>query len=181
MKGIVFTEFLGMVEDEFGYEMVDTIIEGAHLESQGAYTAIGTYPHQEMVALVSGLSTQTGVQLSELLRKFGHHLFQVFVKNYGVFFENCSDGFSLLESIENYIHVEVRKLYPDAELPSFSSTRQGDDTLILDYSSSRKMGDFALGLIEATMAHFGSETDITQENLAPDSSVVRFTIKKVTA
>lgn len=28
-------------------------------------------------------------------------------------------AFQFLKNIENYIHVEVRKLYPDAELPTF--------------------------------------------------------------
>jgi len=32
MKGIVFTEFLELVEDKFGLEMVDNIIESSDLE-----------------------------------------------------------------------------------------------------------------------------------------------------
>jgi len=43
MKGIIFTEFLEMVEDRFSPEIADRIIEAADLPSGGAYTAIGTY------------------------------------------------------------------------------------------------------------------------------------------
>ena len=43
MKGIVFTEFLEMVEEKYGLEMVDDIIENANLQSHGAYTSVGTY------------------------------------------------------------------------------------------------------------------------------------------
>ena len=55
MKGIIFTEFLEMVEKEFSAETVDTIIDNSNLESGGSYTSVGTYPHIEMVELVSNL------------------------------------------------------------------------------------------------------------------------------
>jgi len=56
MKGMVFTEFLEMVEDQFGFTMADKIISEAELASGGVYTSVGTYHHQEMVALVVNLS-----------------------------------------------------------------------------------------------------------------------------
>jgi hypothetical protein len=56
MKGVVFTEFLEMVEGRFGLAMADRIIEAAQLPSSGAYTAVGTYDYTEMVHLVNALS-----------------------------------------------------------------------------------------------------------------------------
>lgn len=53
MKGMVFTEFLDFVAARFGDDMVDDIVEASPLESGGAYTAVGTYSHGEMVALCS--------------------------------------------------------------------------------------------------------------------------------
>jgi Haem-NO-binding len=52
MKGVVFTEFIEMVEDRFSPEMADRIIERAKLPSGGAYTTVGTYDHGEMIQLV---------------------------------------------------------------------------------------------------------------------------------
>ena len=34
-------------------------------------------------------------------------------------FANATNGFEFLQSVDQEIHVEVLKLYPDAELPSF--------------------------------------------------------------
>ena len=51
MKGVIFTEFLGMVADRFSEDMVDDIIEASDLPSGGAYTAVGIYDHGEIVAL----------------------------------------------------------------------------------------------------------------------------------
>jgi hypothetical protein len=35
MKGVVFTEFIEMVESDFGFETVDRIIEAADTSTQG--------------------------------------------------------------------------------------------------------------------------------------------------
>ena len=56
MKGIIFTDFLELVEEKFGLEMVDTIIEASELESNGVYTGVGTYSFGEMVQLLGNLS-----------------------------------------------------------------------------------------------------------------------------
>ena len=61
MKGIVFTEFLELVEDKFGLEMVDKIISEAQLESNGTYTTIGTYSFSEMLQLLQNLHLQNSL------------------------------------------------------------------------------------------------------------------------
>ena len=120
MKGIVFTEFLEMVESRFSFDMVDDILDDARPASGGAYTAVGTYPHDEMVALVSALSARSGLAVADLLRAFGAHLFGRFVQGYPDFFARVDNAFDFLAGIEDIIHAEVRKLYPDAELPHFT-------------------------------------------------------------
>ena len=76
MKGIVFREFIEMVENEFSYEIADAIIAASELSTAGAYTSVGTYPHTEMVSLVVNLSKQTGQPVPALLNHFGRHLFK---------------------------------------------------------------------------------------------------------
>ena len=56
MKGIVFREFIDMVESQFSVDTADAIIGASALSTHGAYTTVGTYPHQEMVDLVSNLA-----------------------------------------------------------------------------------------------------------------------------
>lgn len=178
MKGVVFTEFLNLVEEKYGYETVDTIIEESKLQSGGAYTAVGTYPHSEMVQLVTNLSHKANIPVSNLLKLYGNHLFGVFGNTYGHFLKGVNSSFDLFTSIENYIHVEVKKLYPDAELPTFESTLIDSSTLELIYRSERRMADFAEGLIEAALAHFNETGTIERTNIEKDGSVVRFIIKK---
>ena len=53
MKGMVFTEFLEMVESTFSADMVAAIIDDSAPPSGGAYTSVGTYDHQELVGMVT--------------------------------------------------------------------------------------------------------------------------------
>ena len=48
MLGVVFTEFVEMVEDSFGEEVADEMLEMSKLASGGVYTAVGTYSYQEI-------------------------------------------------------------------------------------------------------------------------------------
>ena len=177
MKGIVFTEFLDMVEKEFGYEVVDHIIEQSDLESNGIYTAVGTYHHSEIVQLLTRLSMKTETDAQVLLKAFGGYLFETFLAGYPQFFNEHDNLFGFLNSIDNHIHVEVRKLYPDAALPKFETQETEDGTLIMTYTSDRKMSALAEGLIEKSIVHYKVPHTIESQLLNEDGSWVRFTIK----
>lgn len=160
MKGIVFTEFLEMVEDHFSLRMVDDILQQAQPPSGGAYTAVGTYPHAEMVALVTALSLKAQMPVPDLLRAFGRHLFGRFARLYPRFFNGVDDPLVFLAGIESIIHAEVLKLYPDAELPRFTVEHHDAHQLVLIYRSPRQMHELALGLMEGCVDHFGQPVRI---------------------
>lgn len=181
MKGMVFTEFLEMVEDKFGLEVADRIINDSHLPSRGVYTAVGTYPHSEMYTLVGNLSKVSGISVPDLLKVYGEHLFTRFAVGYARFFEGINSTFDFLSQIENYIHVEVLKLYPDAELPRFEVSSHTPEKLELIYTSERKLSDFAFGLISGCLKHFREEDRITlnMKMLKEDGSVVMFILQRI--
>ena len=104
---------------------MDDLIEASDLPSGGAYTAVGTYDHKEMQSLVANLSAQSNTPPNELLDLFGQHLIGRFKASFPDFFKTAATLFDFLESIDSHIHVEVRKLYPDAELPEFRAERLG--------------------------------------------------------
>lgn len=179
MKGIVFTEFLEMVETKFGYEMVDGILTTHELPSGGVYSSVGTYNHGEMFTLVINLHKKTNIPIADLLEVFGEYLFKTLFATYGSMFKGLDSAFEMLSSIEGYIHVEVRKLYPDAELPTFNTIYKDDKKLIMDYTSERKMGDLAVGLMRGCLSQFGEKATIEKENITPNGSTVRFTLTKI--
>lgn len=179
MKGLVFTEFIEMMENDFGFEVADRVIENSDTTTKGVFTGVGTYPSRDMVALLTQLSTEIKKPADELLLHFGTYLFNSFSRLYAHLITDIKDTFGLLEQIEDFIHVEVKKLYPDAQLPAIDTRMVGADTMELIYRSRRKLGHLAHGLMMGCAAYFGETIEIHMENLVADGSQVRFTIKKM--
>ena len=178
MKGIVFTEFLELVEEKFGLEMVDNIITSSTLESEGVYTAVGTYSFSEMLQLLTHLSENTGISIDNLLLVYAEHFFSVIENSYPGLLATYKDPIEMISSIENHIHVEVRKIYPDAELPTFEVVEKTENSLIMIYTSSRAMHHFGLGLMNKTFAHFNATATIDLQKIKEDGTEVRFVIHK---
>jgi len=177
MKGIVFTEFIEMVEQKFSRETADRMLDECQLASGGAYTAVGTYDHGEMATMVLKLSELSGLPASVLIKAFGYHLFERFVLLYPGFFLGITSAMDFLARIEDIIHAEVRKLYPDAELPRFDVARAEGGALMLTYHSERHLGDLAEGLIESCIHYFGTPLTVTREDLAEPDRPIRFLIQ----
>ncbi len=164
MKGIVFTEFMELVESKFGEDTMEDMLEAADLSSDGSYTSVGTYDHNELVKMVEELSKITKVDVPDLIKAFGNHLGVVFYTKFTTFFEQADGTLEFLKSIDDHIHVEVAKLYPDAELPVFAYKEHEDGSFHLFYSSTRGFSDLAHGLIEATSGYYKESFSIERED-----------------
>ena len=176
MKGIVFTEFLEMVEEKFGLEVVDSIIEEADLPSNGIYTAIGTYEFNEMVSLITNLSSTVKIDADTLIYTFGHYLFTSLGKAHPEVIKSYTNPLGLLYSIEDHIHVHVQKIYPEAELPTFKILDKTDNSLSMVYSSSRGLYRLAHGLIEKCFEHYNSSAQVSFNLIKEDGTEVQFDI-----
>jgi len=71
MKGIIFVEFLEMVEGIIGAEATEELIEESNLPSKGVYTTVGTYDDAEIVSLLVNLQKRTNLPIPDLLQTFG--------------------------------------------------------------------------------------------------------------
>ncbi|PPD05126.1 MAG: hypothetical protein CTY29_02360 [Methylobacter sp.] len=176
MKGIIFTEFLNFVSELYGEDTVDDMLEESALASGGAYTSVGSYPHEEFHSLCLALEHQTQTPVRRILHDFGIRLSVTFVQKYAAFFCRCSHYFDFIESIEDYIHKEVRKLYPDAELPSFKICERTTERLVVEYTSPRRLCALAEGLFEGTALYFDKKVLVQSETCRSEDKTVRFTI-----
>jgi hypothetical protein len=166
MKGIVFAEFLDLIEDQFGLDITDEILEEADLPSGGAYTNVGTYDHQEMLTLVTLLSQKTSITVEKLMNVFGEHLLTRFVAAYPQFFSGVDNCYAFLDTIENKVHVEVQKLYPEAELPTFETIKIDDKEMHLLYCSNRPFTALAYGLIIGSATYFGEALNVEMSDMS---------------
>jgi hypothetical protein len=174
MKGVVFTTFLDLVETQFGDEVADRIIEESNLATGGAYTSVGTYDCDELIQMVVALSKHTDVPIPKLIFAFGQFLFKRFTETYPQLFSDADSAFDFLSKIHSYIHVEVKKLYPNAELPTIEHRFVDDHQMELVYKSSRPFADLAEGLIVATVEHFGEPITVVREDIGADGTQAKF-------
>lgn len=178
MKGFIFTEFLDLVEDKFGLEMVDKIITQSNLDSGGIYTSIGTYDFSEMLGLVSNLSKNTDIAIDDLLIVYSQHLFKVLVRSHPYLIEHYKDPMEFLASIENHIHIEVQKIYPEAQLPTFEMVERHDKHMTMIYKSDRALYMLGKGLMDETFKLFNVKGTVKVEKLNDAGTEVKFVIER---
>lgn len=165
MLGMVFTELLEMVEQQWSPAVADALLAEVESDTGGAYTAVGNYPYAELDALVGALARHSGLSRAALLQAFGQYLFGRFLSLYPTMFASKGDCFTLLASVDNHVHREVHKLYPAAELPTFTVREHSPQRLILEYHSARPLADLAEGLIRAAMAHYREPLQLQRTDL----------------
>lgn len=160
MKGIIFNVFNRLVEEKFGLETWDALIQETRPQSKGAYTSAGTYSDAELFAFVGALSKKTGMPVADLVKAFGEYTLHALARAHPIFFHHTSLK-PFLQSIHSVIHVEVRKLYPDAGLPEISYEDPSPDELVMRYRSPRKLCVLAEGLIQGAAQHFKESVSIS--------------------
>lgn len=158
MKGIVFNLLEMLVTRAHGAAMWDQLLDAAGLD--GAYTSIGSYPDEHLGRLVAAASHATGTPPAEIVRWFGREAFPLLAGRYPPLLAPHGDTRSLLLSLNDIIHPEVRKLYPGAETPEFRFEDRPGDVLVMEYHSARRLCAFAEGLIEGAAAHFGQAVEM---------------------
>ncbi len=178
MKGIIFTEFLELVEVKFGLGMVDKIISQSELDSGGIYTSVGTYEFSEMLQLISQLSSNTDISVDDLLMVYSEHLFSALVKTYPNLVKHYKDPMDLLASIENHIHSEVQKIYPEAQLPTFQLEERTEEKMVMVYKSERALYMLGKGLMLETFKLFDVPVTIDYQKLNDKGTEVRFFVNK---
>ena len=177
MKGTVFTEFLDLVEGQFGYPMVDRVLTKG-CPFHGGYTSVGTYDHTQLLDMVTELAAAADAPAADLVKTFGRHLFNRFLQSYPDEFRGITTTFDLLKKVESAIHVEVRKLTPEAELPQFTFPPREDGCLEMVYLSKRPFADLAEGMIHACILHYGEAYELERQDLpGPAGTHARFLLR----
>lgn len=168
MKGVVFNLLEEMVEQNFGVAVWDELLDATGQD--GIFVSTESYPDEMLVALVVAAHEKSGIPINELVRSFGEYTFPKFYEQNKKFF---TPGMSLKEFlllVDRVIHVEVRKLHPDAALPQFDYIDDQDDELTMIYSSPRKMCMMAEGLICGAAKHFDTDYTLTHDQCMHDGA-----------
>ncbi len=134
MKGLLFTELLEMVEEEFGYNTANAIVLGSHLSSGGIYTASRTYHRAEMSTLFEQLQHHTNLPFEQLAAAFGRHLCRRITQAY--------------PQHKGYVNRIFTMISKRSATPVFQYLSTGNDSLTVLYNPYAKAACLTDGMIK---------------------------------
>lgn len=161
MKGVIFNILEEMVEQHCGMAVWNEILD-QQLPGEGVFISSESYPDEQLFSLVEAVCAKTNQPMEQVVGAFGEFMFQQLAGRYPEFVEDPADLKSFLKSVDAVIHVEVRKLYDNPNLPSFDYSEPSSDSLIMRYTSPRKLCILAEGLIRGAATHYAAEVEISQ-------------------
>ena len=162
MKGIIFTSFIDFVEEQFDATVVEDMLDGSELSTGGAYTIVGTYPSRELLDMAGFIIKRYDLEPSSFLQSLGEFTFGKLVGRYDTLVSEFRDSFDCIYHVDQTIHKNVRKLYPDAELPDMKARLSDDgNRLTLEYRSTRPFMFLAHGLITGCLKYYGDTAELT--------------------
>ncbi len=164
MKGIVFNILEALIVEKFGDETMEEIY--ANVQFSGdvlPFISPETYPDSDLYAMVTFLSKKTSIPVDDLIFEFGKFMFPVFFIKFPVFFEKIESPIEFLKTINDIIHVEVKKIFDEANPPMVKVKQIEENQILLYYNSERKLCKLLEGLLEGMASHFKTKISYTHE------------------
>jgi len=154
MKGIIFNLLEGFVVENYGDQTYDKLIGSCSLKTKGEFVGPGSYPDEDLLEIVTQAAKMKDVAPGALIEAFGKFCFPKLAERFPQFVKPYSNPKDFLKTIHSVIHVEVKKLYKDAETPEFSYMEPSPTELIMVYKSKRKFCALVDGLLNGVSEYF---------------------------
>jgi hypothetical protein len=162
MKGIVFVKFNEFIEELWGEEFWDEILDEADLSSEGTYTTVVTYDDQELFKLIGLVADRQNISEREAQFAFGKWVFKEFYSIAPSGAHDFEDVFEFLHAVQDFIHVEVKKLSPNALVPEFKFLSETSNKLSFHYISPRQLCFFCEGIVYGLAQQIGQAVNVSQ-------------------
>ncbi|MES2802477.1 MAG: heme NO-binding domain-containing protein [Bdellovibrionota bacterium] len=162
MKGIVFNLVEEFISKNWGEDKYEEILALCPLHTKEPFVGPGTYPDSDLMVIVGKAADVLGISVSEALRAFGKFMLPQLVGKFPNFITPYKHPKDFLMTIDSVIHVEVRKLYKDAETPRFVFQDTGPNQLSFDYQSKRKLCSLVEGMLDGVSEHYKMPIKYTQ-------------------
>lgn len=171
MKGVVFNIVEEVVIGLYDEDTWDNVIDEAGVS--GVYSSPGSYPDEDLYAIVAAAAKLLDVEVPALLRIVGTKAFNGLATRYPDLVGQHVDTIAFIRHVEDYIHPEVKKLYPSAILPEFEFSDLENGMTRMLYRSPRGLHNLAEGLIEGAAERFGQTITVHRPDIdaGPDTTV----------
>ena len=154
MKGVIFNLLEDFITENYGEATFDEIVDTCTLNTKEPFVGPGTYPDEDLVEIVTKASAKLGITPDQALFAYGKYIFPKLVATVPQFVEPYNHPKDFLKTINDVIHMEVKKMYTHAYTPKFTYVDTEENKLIIQYSSKRKLYALMGGLIEGVANYF---------------------------
>ena len=170
MKGVVFNIFERFVQQTWGADVWEEVLDSTELITKDPFVGPGDYPDADLFALVANVCARYALPLPTALRTFGRFAFAELSAATPQFVAGFSHPKPFLLTLGDIVHRDVKKLYPAATPPAIDAIDSGPDRLRLVYASKRGLGELAYGLIEGVSDHFKTPCQISVADRTADDT-----------
>jgi hypothetical protein len=114
-----------------------------------------------------------------MIEAFGYYLFSKLSDQYPQLLVQFTNSLECIFHLDQTIHRNVKKLHPNAELPSMDAIFNDEkDELILNYDSKRPFMFLAKGLIQGCIDYYCDEISVSMIDLSNgQSNKAQFTLR----
>ena len=136
------------------------------------------YDQTELMGMVQAMMCKSGPGIDDIQRAFGEHMLRYCAHCYPDYFE--SDGlFAFLTDVQSRIHADIRRTYPDVDLPSFECREESEARLVMTVYAPPGATAFAEGLIGGCARFYDEEISLSKTDLSGDGTEFQIVIERV--
>jgi Haem-NO-binding len=161
MHGIIFNELKKYANTTFGDRTWEALLAQAGLEGS-VYLASRSYPDEQVGAIVAAASSATKMPPAEILEGFGEFIAPDLLAMFRSLIRPDWRTLDVLENTEETIHKVVRVQYAEAVPPYLNAKRTAPDSVLITYTSPRRLCSVARGIVRGMAAHYGESIDMTE-------------------
>jgi hypothetical protein len=161
VKGVIFSCLKELSENEFGADRWAAALERAGLPRTTTYLPIADVDDATILKVVDSLCEVLGVTQQQAADAFGRYWVCNYApKLYGAYFTGVNSAKELLLKMDD-VHVATTRAIVNAHPPRFTYEDVDENTLIMEYHSTRGLMPFFTGLVRGTAEYYGETADIT--------------------
>lgn len=162
MKGMIFNIFEDFICENWSVELYEEIFSRCPLKTKEPFVGPKTYPDVDFIAILKKTCEILEVDVEEGLRAFGKFAFIKLQQKYPYLINDEAGARNFLLTLDSVIHAEIKKIYPEAELPGFSYQDLSESQLIMIYKSKKQLCSLVEGLLEGVADYFDTEIKVCQ-------------------
>ena len=155
MKGIIFNLLEDFIVEKAGEDGFEEILAAAGLRTTEPFVGPGSYPDEDLTALVAKAVERLGVPTDEALRAFGRFCIPPLARRFPGFVAPHTHPKAFLLTVDAFHTTEVNKLFEGARSPRFIYESPAPDRLVMRYQSDRRLCALVEGLLDGVATHYG--------------------------